>query len=76
MGNMHFMLECLVSSNAEAGEDGIVSRASSVVLNPGVRFALNLGHLQVVPGIAIPVTFADGGTERAVFIYVSFEHPY
>jgi hypothetical protein len=37
--------------------------------NPGMRWAHNVGSLQIVPGIAFP----DG---RDVFFYLSFEHPF
>lgn len=40
-----------------------------VVVNPGLRWAHNVGELQIVPGVAFP----DG---RDVFLYLSFEHPF
>jgi hypothetical protein len=43
--------------------------SGDVVVNPGLRWAHNVGRLQIVPGIAFP----DG---RDVFLYLSFEHPF
>ena len=41
-----------------------------VVVNPGVRWAYNFASgLQIVPGVAFP-------DARAVFFYLSFEHPF
>ena len=47
-----------------------------VLLNPGIRWALDFaGGLQIVPGVAY--TFALGGDEPdALFLYLSFEHPF
>jgi hypothetical protein len=47
-----------------------------VLLNPGVRWAFDFDSgLQIVPGVAY--TFALGGEEPdALFLYLSFEHPF
>ena len=45
------------------------ARTGEFTVNPGLRWAHNLGDLQIVPGIAFP----DG---RDVFFYLSFEHPF
>ena len=42
---------------------------ASIGGNLGLRWAHNVGELQIVPGIAFP----DG---RGVFFYLSFEHPF
>jgi len=57
---VNFMLEVVWTGSARSGE---------VIVNPGVRWAHNLGSLQIVPGISFP----DG---RDVFLYLSFEHPF
>ena len=54
------MLELVWTGDANTGE---------LIVNPGVRWAHNVGNLQIVPGISFP----DG---RDVFFYLSFEHPF
>lgn len=50
---------------------------SSATISPGVRFGLNLpGELQVVPGIAVPFGIGPSSGERALFLYLSLEHPF
>ena len=63
---VNLMLETLWESAAD----------DVVLLNPGVRWAFDFdGGLQVVPGVAY--TFAVGGEGAdAVFLYLSFEHPF
>jgi hypothetical protein len=46
------------------------------VLNPGARFAINAGTLQVVPGISFPIDLTGREETDAVLLYLSFEHPY
>lgn len=46
-------------------------------LNPGLRWAHNFrSGLQIVPGIGFPIGFGPDRGERAVFFYLSFEHPF
>jgi len=45
-------------------------------LNPGVRWAMDLaGGLQIVPGLAYTVALGPGASD-ALFLYLSFEHPF
>jgi hypothetical protein len=50
-------------------------RETSIVVNPGVRFAVDFASgLQIVPGLSAPIELTgDGGV--AVLAYLSFEHP-
>lgn len=57
---VNVMLELAWTGTAQSGD---------LIVNPGLRWAHNLGRLQVVPGISFP----DG---RDVFLYLSFEHPF
>jgi nucleoside-diphosphate-sugar epimerase len=51
-------------------------RSSGLVVNPGIRFAFDRpSGLQIVPGIAIPIGVGPSEGERAVLLYLSFEHP-
>jgi hypothetical protein len=54
------MLELVWTGDAGSGE---------LIVNPGVRWAHDVGNLQIVPGISFP-------NGRDVFFYLSFEHPF
>ena len=45
-----------------------------VFLNPGVRWAIDAGSLQIVPGLAYPIALTSGASD-AFFLYLSLEHP-
>ena len=63
---INFMLETTWSS---ADEDVLL-------LNPGVRWAFDFeSGLQIVPGLAYTLALG-GGEPDALFIYLSFEHPF
>ncbi len=51
-------------------------RSDKLIVSPGVRWAHDIGELQIVPGIAYPFMFTSAGQSNAIFLYVSFEHPY
>jgi hypothetical protein len=70
------MLEGLVSSDEEIGEDGGTARSTQTTLAPGLRFAVNRGDLQIVPGFGVPIVFGGGRTDAGVYLYLSFEHPF
>ncbi len=56
--------------------DGSIETARGVFVNPGFRFALNRpSGLQIVPGIAYTIGLGPSSGTRAVFAYLSFEHP-
>jgi hypothetical protein len=49
--------------------------ASTTTISPGIRWSYDLtNHLQIVPGIAFPIT--NPGGAKSVFLYLSFEHPF
>jgi hypothetical protein len=70
------MVESLVQFESAILPGGGVDRSTSWVLSPGVRAAINLGELQVVPGLAVPFTRSAGVTAHDYFLYLSFEHPF
>ena len=53
-----------------------VVHSTEIFVNPAIRFAIDIGDLQIVPGIGLPIFFADGTTRPGVFGYLSFEHPF
>ncbi len=50
---------------------------TATYLSPGIRWAYNFpSGLQVVPGIAVPIGVGASRGEKAIFLYLSFEHPF
>jgi hypothetical protein len=74
--NVNLMCEILHTIDAEVDESGGVSHTSQTIISPGVRCAINVGDLQIVPGVALPFTLTAGATELNAFVYLSFEHPF
>jgi hypothetical protein len=44
------------------------------ILNPGARFAINAGTLQIVPGFSFPIGLTGHEDADAILFYLSFEH--
>ncbi len=74
--NFNFMCELLHFINSAVNESGNVEFSSQTIISPGIRVAINLGSLQIVPGIAMPITFDANQTNANVYGYLSFEHPF
>ena len=62
------MFHLLLESVAELGE--------SVAVSPGFRRGWNAGDSQIVVGLAVPITRADGTSHAAVLTYFSYELPF
>jgi hypothetical protein len=75
---MNFLVETLWARTDEVVGEGRTRGHDEVLVNPGVRFAFNLpGGRQLVPGLSY--TFGVGpsaGSDSAVLVYLSFEHPF
>ena len=71
------MLEYVYTrSQAVTGPDQ-TQRQSATYLSPGIRWAYNFpSGLQIVPGIAVPIGVGASRGEKAIFLYLSFEHPF
>lgn len=72
----NFFVEALYNIQSSISGSGAVERNSAVVLNPAYRRAIEVGDLEVVPGLGIPFTFSNSSTTIGLFFYLSFEHPY
>lgn len=78
---VHPKVNLMLESTWTAAEDvtgpGQTARSTGVLLSPGLRGAIDFASgLQVVPGIAFPFGIGRSRGERAVFVYLSFEHPF
>ncbi|HEX6748186.1 MAG TPA: hypothetical protein VF092_12900 [Longimicrobium sp.] len=73
----NLLLEAAWTREEEVTGPGERAAASSLLLSPGVRFAIDFpSGLQVVPGVAVPIGIGPSRGERGVFLYLSLEHPY
>jgi hypothetical protein len=53
-----------------------IRHADGFTLSPGMRGAINTGNVQIVPGLAMPVTFDEGESETEWLLYLSVEHSF
>ncbi len=74
--NFNVMLECLENYNSEINMNGAIERSTEAIINPGIRGAINLGKLQIVPGVSLPIFANSHDTSVGMLFYLSFEHPY
>jgi hypothetical protein len=75
--SFNFLLETVLEDDGTFLADGRVVNRTGWVLNPGVRWAFDLaGDLQIVPGVAYTIGLGEGPDENALFVYLSFEHPF
>jgi len=71
------MMETYVVRGETVSGPGKAEWSTSVLLNPGIRWAYNFkSGLQIVPGIAVPVGVGPSLGEKGIFVYLSFEHPF
>lgn len=74
---LNLMLESIWTSAHDVVGRGQTVRTSEFLLSPGLRGAIDFpSGLQIVPGIAFPFGIGSSRGERAVFVYLSFEHPF
>ncbi len=75
--SFNFMVEALLESTGSVTGNGQTERQESWVLNPGFRMAFDVpGDLQIVPGVAYTIGLGPNPDEDALFVYLSFEHPF
>jgi hypothetical protein len=72
---LNFMVETVYSSTEIDARDAH-SRSESLTVNPGLRAAIDIGGMQVVPGVAFPLGIGPSRGDNGVFFYLSFEHPF
>ncbi|HEY7683199.1 MAG TPA: transporter [Gemmatimonadales bacterium] len=75
--NLNLLLEAVWGSVEEVTGPETTRRHQEAALNPGVRWAFNLsGGLQIVPGAAYSIGIGPSRGDDALFLYLSFEHPF
>jgi hypothetical protein len=71
------MLEGIHARSQRVVSDGRVANNTGTTVSPGIRWSYDFpSGLQIVPGVALPITSASGEQTRAVILYLSFEHPF
>lgn len=68
---VNLMAEVISLDEATVVAEDETDRATTTLVNPGVRFALNAGATQLVPGVAWTIDVAG---PNGVFLYFSVEH--
>jgi hypothetical protein len=75
--SFNLLVEALWESSESVMGAGRTEREESWLLNPGFRFAMDLpGDLQIVPGLAYTIGLGPDADQNALFVYLSFEHPF
>lgn len=71
------MLETVFVRSQVVVDSNRTGWTSSLFLSPGIRWAYNFKNgLQIVPGIGVPLGVGPSAGERAILLYLSFEHPF
>jgi hypothetical protein len=71
------MLETVFASYQTVVANNRTQWTNSLLLSPGVRWSYNFRNgLQIVPGVGVPIGVGPSAGERAVLLYLSFEHPF
>lgn len=70
---VNLMLETLWLNEAVVVAEGETVQMNTNLVNPGVRFAVNVGSVQLVPGIAWTI---NSRGPNGLFLYFSVEHPF
>jgi len=71
------MLEYVHARNQAVIGPNQTQAQTATYLSPGIRWAHNFpSGLQIVPGIAVPIGVGASRGEKAIFLYLSFEHPF
>lgn len=74
--NFNIMLECVENFNSMININGVTEYSSETIINPGLRGAINIGNLQIVPGLSLPLFISSRETNLGFLFYLSFEHPF
>ena len=74
---LNAVFEAVYTWEEEVTGPGTTESSNSFVINPGLRWAINRpSGLQIVPGICVPIGVGPSRGDEALFLYLSFEHPF
>jgi hypothetical protein len=72
--NLNALVEFVGSAEQVVVANGVTASENSFIINPGLRYAIDLKNLQIVPGISMPIGVGPSKGEYGVMAYLSFEH--
>ncbi len=72
----HVMLECTSNFTQSIKNNGRTFTQHQGIVSPGLRYCIDNGKMQIVPGVAVPLTIAGGTMDVGVLFYLSFEPDY
>jgi hypothetical protein len=72
--NFNIMFEVVHTVTQSFHRAGGTVQFGETILAPGIRYAVDINDLQIVPGLAFPFFIASGNHHNGIFLYVSFEH--
>ncbi|WP_291270854.1 transporter [Geothrix sp.] len=75
--DVNLLLEFAYTSGEVVAGPGVRQPTQSAFISPGIRWAHTFpSGLQIVPGVAVPIGVGASRGEKAIFLYLSFEHPF
>ena len=73
----NFLVELVWTRDEAVTGPGRTAASDGLLVSPGIRWAHNFASgLQIVPGVAFPIGVGPSPGDDAVFLYLSFEHPF
>lgn len=73
---LNLVAEYVENFSSQINDFGQADRYNERVFNPGARFAIDIGPLQIVPGVSVPTSFIGDTRRTGMVLYLSFEHPF
>jgi len=70
------MIEYTSNFLQNISDSGLVITQHQPTVSPGLRYCLDNGRMQIVPGVATPISMTNGSVDMGVFLYLSFEPDY
>ena len=74
--DLNFLLEAVWTSDAVPAADGVTARGESAYLSPGIRWAHQVGGVQLVPGVAYAVGIGPARGTESLLLYLSIKHAF
>ncbi len=70
------LVEVLANIGSEVVSDRDINYFAQYIINPGVRGSIQIGKVEIVPGLSMPLTWTKTNFEPGVLFYLSIEHPF
>jgi len=70
------LLEVLANIGSEVVTDQNINYFAQYIVNPGIRGSIQVGKVEIVPGLSVPLTWTKTDFEPGILFYLSIEHPF